>query len=112
MAVYENLMDAMEQQRHLVELCTKSAASSLVFIHKKTAGRYEVVAWGIDSSTLEMNVVYQSLTDSLIWVRKADEFFDGRFVVVQPDLTPEAQAMIDEINEQSQELEIEGGTET
>lgn len=48
--------------------------------HKKTKGIYKVLHYAKIEKTLESVVVYQSMSDGVIWVRPVGEFCDGRFV--------------------------------
>lgn len=50
-----------------------------LFRHLKTGGLYTFISEGVDEKTLAPVVVYQSHQDGKVWVRSADEFFDGRF---------------------------------
>lgn len=48
--------------------------------HKKTGGVYRVIS---DTALLEADktaaVVYQSEADGVVWIRSAEQFYDGRF---------------------------------
>lgn len=48
------------------------------WIHKKTGHRYEIVTFALIEATLETSVVYHS-EKGQVWIRPAEEFFDGRF---------------------------------
>lgn len=48
------------------------------WIHKKTSNRYEIITFALIEATLEPSVVYRS-EKGQVWIRPAEEFFDGRF---------------------------------
>ena len=48
------------------------------WIHKKTGHRYEIVTFALIEATLEPSVVYRS-EKGQVWIRPAEQFFDGRF---------------------------------
>ena len=56
------------------------------YVHKK-GGVYDVISEGkvqTENGLFDMDnvVIYRSLSDGSIWVRGADEFFDGRFTAI------------------------------
>lgn len=58
--------------------------------HLKTGGVYQIIATNARiEATLDEVVVYQKMHDpdhGSVWIRPAEEFFDGRFERVEPDL--------------------------
>lgn len=56
----------------------------LMWLHRK-GGRYVILHHGINEADLKPVVVYQRISDSSVWVRPSEEFFDGRFT---PDPGP------------------------
>lgn len=59
--------------------------------HKKTGNMYRIVRFGIIEKTLSPAVIYEPLEEpGALFVRPCEEFFDGRFVMV--DTTPRREA--------------------
>lgn len=53
----------------------------LFWIHRKSGGKYDLLYHGLMEGDLSPVVIYTSLDkDGPVWVRPAEEFFDGRFV--------------------------------
>jgi len=49
------------------------------YIHRKTRGIYEIVAFAVVEATLRSVVVYRNVNTGATFTRPEDEFFDGRF---------------------------------
>ena len=59
--------------------------------HKKTGNMYRIVRFGIIEKTLSPAVIYEPLEEpGALFVRPCEEFFDGRFAMV--DMTPRREA--------------------
>jgi hypothetical protein len=56
--------------------------------HVKTGGFYEVIGPGKLEWDLADVIVYRSEHDGSLWIRPKAEFFDGRFVYVEPQSPP------------------------
>ena len=50
----------------------------MIFIHKKSGKKYEILHFGVEEKSATPVVIYKSETGT-IWTRPASEFFDGRF---------------------------------
>lgn len=50
-----------------------------IWVHLKTNKTYVILHHGLFESSLKPMVVYQGLEGGPVWVRPAEEFFDGRF---------------------------------
>jgi len=51
-----------------------------VWIHVKRGSHYKILYHGLFESSLKPMVIYQAHDgNGPVWVRPADEFFDGRF---------------------------------
>tara|TARA_Y100001949_G_C15692089_1_gene202865 strand:- start:79 stop:264 length:186 start_codon:yes stop_codon:yes gene_type:complete len=54
-----------------------------IYKHLKSGGTYKVLGTDahLEQEGLEgsLYVVYQNVTDGIIWIRDQNEFFDGRF---------------------------------
>ena len=54
------------------------------WLHKKSGKIYWIDYVGYNESNLEPMIIYRGTKgDGLIWVRPANEFFDGRFELVE-----------------------------
>ncbi|QDP65321.1 MAG: hypothetical protein Unbinned200contig1000_61 [Prokaryotic dsDNA virus sp.] len=51
----------------------------VTWVHKKTGKMYVILHHGLLESSLEPVVIYQQEDGGPVWVRPAEEFFDGRF---------------------------------
>lgn len=55
------------------------------YIHKKTNGNYKLLYFGkslIDNKIIDI-VLYLSEYNNNIWVRPKEQFFDGRFILIE-----------------------------
>lgn len=57
-----------------------SSHADVLWIHRKTGERYEILYHGLQEGDLSSVVIYRKWTGGPVWVRPAEEFFDGRFV--------------------------------
>lgn len=57
----------------------RSTHDSIVWLHKKSGGKYHILAFAHLEATLMPVVVYQGAKGGEVWVRPKDEFFE-RFV--------------------------------
>mgnify|MGYP002265473519 CR=1 FL=1 len=60
------------------------------YVHKKTGGVYELVAYATEEATMKDVVVYQDTQARRYWTRPRDEFFDGRFELFVPAVDTKA----------------------
>lgn len=59
---------------------------SMIYRHVMTGGLYVVLHWeAMIESSMDKDVIYQSLSSCTIWVRPKSEFMDGRFECVPRD---------------------------
>lgn len=70
-------MDSNEIARHQTR--KKLKYGNFRYIHRKTRGIYEIVAFAVVEATLRSVVVYRNTNTGATFTRPEDEFFDGRF---------------------------------
>jgi hypothetical protein len=57
-----------------------------IYIHNKTKGKYKVLHHGKLEGNLTPVVIYQYLDNGAIYVRPAEEFYDGRFTKIHAEI--------------------------
>lgn len=61
------------------QLRKKTKYGKAQYMHRRSRGIYEIVAFAAIESTLRPVVVYRNVNTGATFTRPEDEFFDGRF---------------------------------